>query len=114
MFAALADVEAELERLREAGTVRARQRHDEAVHRAEEIIAEARREAETERAAVAARLRRQADVEAAEARMAAEEEAERIRDRALRRLPALVTAVVERVLADLDEAVSGNEAGDRP
>lgn len=114
VFATLADVEAEVARLREASVAQARQRSDLASGRAEQVLARARREAQAERAEVAARLRHQADVAAAEARAAAEAEAELIRRRARRRLPSLVARVVEQVRADLDRVTSAGGPGGEP
>ena len=101
VFAALADVEAELRRERDAGREEAAQRRRRASERAAEILAGARGAAQAERAAVATTLRYQADAAAADAQAAAEREAAQIHRRAARRLPALVATVVDRVRADL-------------
>ena len=111
VFAALADTGSEVQRLLEAGAAEARRRRELASRRAAQILATARRDAQAERAQVAAGLRHQADVAAAEARAAAETEAERIRRGARRRLPSLVARVVERVRADLELAASPRGPG---
>lgn len=99
VFDLLTDVEAELVRTREAARAEARRRIDEARRQAEGIVAAARDRAATVRAEAAAQVRADAGrapsgaVEAAVAR---------IRDRAARRLPALVELAVTSAAGDME------------
>jgi vacuolar-type H+-ATPase subunit H len=106
VFALLADVEAECERLRRAADADASRRQTDAAQRAREIVARARAAAKAERAATAARLRAESDADAAELQAGAEREAEEVRRRAQGQIAAVVAAVVDQVRLDLEDLIA--------
>lgn len=101
IFAALAPVLAECERIREAARVEARRREAEARRRAQAIVAQARMESEAERAAAAAAVRARVTSENEQTLTRAREAARAVREEGERRRPARVARVVELVRKDL-------------
>jgi vacuolar-type H+-ATPase subunit E/Vma4 len=101
VFAGLAGVEAECDRMRRDAAQTAAQRRAEAADRAQVMVARARGEAAAIRAAVAARIREDTAAELAQLGARTTAEADELRRRSARRLPELVSMVVERVREDL-------------
>jgi flagellar biosynthesis/type III secretory pathway protein FliH len=110
IFAALAEVEQECDRLRQAAAQAAEQRRAAAAEQARAIVARARNEAGAERAAAAARVREDMAAELAQLAASAAAEADEVRRRSDQRLPQLLAEVVQRVRADL-AALDGGEPG---
>jgi hypothetical protein len=105
LFAALAEVEAECERLRRDARQAAAAREAAAAEQARVMVARARDDAAAERAAAAARVREASGAELAQLAASAAAEADEAGRRAAQQLPGLVSQVVGRVraeLADLD------------
>lgn len=97
LFAVLDEIEAEAEQLRAAARERAARVLAAADAEVEQIHARARRQAEVERVRTERERRSAGANDARAALAAAEEEARRLRERGLARVP----AVVDRVLAEL-------------
>lgn len=110
VFAALAEVEAECDRLRRDAARAAAGREAAAAEQARMLVARARDEAAAERAAAAVRVREDTAAEVAQLQANAAAEAEEARRRSARQLPQLVSLVVERVRADL-ATLDGTDAG---
>jgi len=106
VFAALADVENECHRIRAAAVAQAARRRQAGIERASDLLSRARTDAEAERAAAAAELRRRAETAAAEMQARADRGAEEIRGRAHRQLPSVVAAVLDRVRVDIDAVIA--------
>lgn len=98
VFAALDEIEREVEELRERSQVAAARYVHEAEEEAEMILAEARARAESEREDAFLAGIRAADAEAARVVAAAEDAARRIRKTGEERLPGVVATVLARVL----------------
>ncbi len=94
VFAALDDLEAEAEQLREAAHARAEKRLASARDEAAATTAQYRERAETERGRAAAERRRATEEEIRLALQTAEAEARQIRERGAARVPAFVAAVL--------------------
>lgn len=107
IFAALAPVQAECERLRRASAEHALAREATATRMARALLARARSESAAERAAAAATLRERAKITAGRTLAHAEDEAAEIRRNAEARRPDLVGRILERVRADLRGLVRG-------
>jgi hypothetical protein len=101
VFAGLAGVEAECDRMRREAAQTAAHRRADAADRARVMVARARGEAAAIRAAVAARIREDTAAELAQLVARTTAEADELRRRGARRLPELVSMVVERVREDL-------------
>jgi flagellar biosynthesis/type III secretory pathway protein FliH len=101
VFAALAEVEQECDRLRRAARLAASAREATAAEQARVMIARARDQAAADRAAAAVRVREAAAAELAQLAASTEAAAEEVRRRSAQRLPGLVASVVERVRAEL-------------
>lgn len=101
VFAALAPVEAECERLRDGARRAAAAREAAAAEQARVMVAQARNEAPAQRAAAAAAVQEAAAAELAQLEANAAAEAEEVRRQTAQRLPGLVAQVVARVRADL-------------
>ena len=97
VFAALDEIEREVEELRERSQVAAARYVHEAEDEVEMILAEARARAESEREDAFLAGVRAADAEAARVVAAAEDAARRIRKTGEERLPGVVAAVLTRV-----------------
>lgn len=109
VFAALAPVLAECERIREEARAQARRREAEARRRAQAIVARARTESEAERAAAAAAARARAMSENERILARARDEARAVRQQGECRRPEVVARVVELVRKDL-AALTGDPA----
>lgn len=101
VFALLAEVEAEAAGIRQEAVALAEARRAEAARTADRLVAEARLQAQAARAAAFTAARAHASVAAAATVAGAEEEADRVHQRAAARLPRLVPLAVDRLLADL-------------
>lgn len=110
VFAALAEVEEECERLRRDAARAAARHADAADAQAHALVAGARNGAGAERAAAAARVREDAAAEVAHLEASAAGEADEIRRRNAHRRPWLLSQVIERVRADL-AALDGGGPG---
>lgn len=101
LFARLAEVQAEANRIRADALTQAQARRAASVDAARSIVAEARRRAEAERGAAAAHAHAQARARAQEIVTSAQRQAEGIAASAVERLPALVETVLEQARADI-------------
>jgi vacuolar-type H+-ATPase subunit H len=108
VFAALADVQAEVGRIGSEAELAARRRRQEAREQADAILAEARRQAEAERAAAAASARVGAAEQARAIGADAQGRASRIADEARAHRAELVASVVEQARAELLGAPAGS------
>lgn len=113
IFAALAPVLTECERIREEARTEARRREAEARQRAQAIVARARMESEAERAAAAAAARARVMHENEQIMARARAEAQAVREQGERRRPELVARVVELVRADLAALTGDHARGDQ-
>jgi hypothetical protein len=102
VFEALAPVLAQCREIRAGGRDRAQRHSDEAGEQARLLLAEARRQYDTDRAAEAARLRDLAEVSARRVTAEAEADADRVRRQSAARRPEVVAEVVSAVRAELD------------
>jgi hypothetical protein len=116
VFATLAEVDGECDRLRREAVEQAAQRQKAAVEQARVLVARAREGAAAERAAAAARIREDTAAELAQLAATTAAETEAARRRAAQRLPQLLSAVRERVRADLAAAAGlpGRQPGGPP
>jgi len=101
ILAALAEVEAQCDRIRHQAREDAERRRAEAAGQARTAVARARGEAAAIRAAAAARIREDTAAELAQLAARTTAEADEVRRRSGRQLPQLVSMVVEQVRADL-------------
>jgi hypothetical protein len=109
VFAALAgDIDRAAEH-RNAMIAEAARRRDDGRTAARALVDTARVSAEAERAAEETRLRRGAEAQTQARREQGHAQAERVRESAARRRPALVSEVLARLRAEIDEL--GHEAG---
>jgi hypothetical protein len=114
VLARLDPVQARCERIRSEAVVEADRRRRAGTDRARQVLAEARRAADAERAAAAGAVEREVAAAAAAGRLAAERDAVAVRELAATRLAPLVDRVVAaaRALADQPPTASG-PAGER-
>jgi hypothetical protein len=112
VFAALADVQAECERLRRAGAAAASRREADAGRRAQALVAGAQAAAEAERAGAGAAVRCQAAAAAAEILANARTEAETLhrRDEAAR--AGAVSRILDRVRIELGDLAARDGTDD--
>jgi flagellar biosynthesis/type III secretory pathway protein FliH len=101
VFAALAEVEAECERIRREAAQAAAWRRAEAAEQARAVVAQARGRAASIRAAAATRIREDTAAELAQLAARTTAEADELRRRSARQQPQLVSIVVDRVRAEL-------------
>lgn len=101
VFACLEPVLRECARVRQEAEAAARQRREEAVGRADDILAKARAKGEAERTRAAASARVEAMSEAERSLAAGRERAAQVRRRGEQRRPQLLARVLELVRADL-------------
>lgn len=101
VFLALRDVERSCAELREQATRTANERLRRCATEAERVLADARREAEAERAAAAAQVRGPAMAELAQIEARAQAEAQQVRERAAMLQPALLEQIMAHVRTQL-------------
>lgn len=111
VFAALAEVERECDRIRQEAADAAAARRTDAAASARATVARARSEAAGIRAAAAARVREDIAAELAELSGRTAAEVSEVRRRNVRRQPQLLSMVVERVRDDL-AALDGGASAD--
>lgn len=114
VFATLAGVEAECDRIRADAERAAARRRAEAAEQARTAVARARGEAPAIRAATAARTREDTAAELAQLADRTAAEADEVRTHSARQLPGLLAQVVERVRQDLAALDGAPPAGAPP
>ncbi len=107
VFAALAGVQAEVERIGDEAAIQARARREAAADHARALIDEARRNAEAERASAAASVHARAQAMVDQILDNAEKDAAEILERARARLPAFAESVTREARADLSTLRAG-------